>query len=81
MKTTATTGKPRRVTVPVEKSESQVSRRLHSARASRASITPSWPFPRLTGRRYDPDAVMCPHCGRAASFRRSWCEWCGDTSL
>lgn len=81
MKTTATT-EPRRVTVPVEKSESQVSRRLHSARASRPSITPSWPWPplRLVDRRYDLDTVTCPTCHGKASFRRSWCTHCGSTS-
>ena len=81
MKTTATTGKPRSETAPVSKSESHISkRRRHSARASK---TPSWPWPpiRLTDRLANPDAVTCPTCGRVASFRRSWCEHCGDTSL
>ena len=38
-----------------------------------------WPFPpaRLTDRLIDPDRVLCPTCGRVASFRRSWCSHCG----
>ena len=77
MKTTATTGKPRRVKAPVKKSESHIGRMRHSAK--RAHLTPSWPWPpiRLTDRLANPDAVTCPHCGRVASFRRSWCELCG----
>ena len=75
-KTAAAAGKPRRVKASVKKSESHIGRRFHSARASK---TPPWPWPpiRLTDRLANPDEVACPHCGRVASFRRSWCEHCG----
>ena len=77
MKTEATTGQPRSGTAPFSKSVSRTTRWHHR---ERASLTPSWPFPRLIGRRYDPDVgLKCPSCGRWSDFRRAWCSSCSET--